>query len=377
MGFAAGRVTFVRYRVSGDSPLPFGSDTLDQIEAHVIGRHATEAADGVSFGWSGGEHVLDTTLSLEKNILDDSLHLALRTDTDKIPSQLLQAYTRIELDARAAQNPSGRPSKAQREEAKEAARIRAEAESADGRFRRRRHDPILWDGQTNTLYAGTTSSAVLDRLVSLFRDTFGRTLEPVTAGTLAHQNQASADTLPTPFLGDDLALNALAWSSDPNLPDFLGNELLVWLWHTLKNDGDTVRLVDGTDLTVMLTKTLTLDCPRGENGRDRLSDIGPTRLPEAFKALQLGKLPRQAGISFERQGQLYEFTLQAESLAISGLSLPKAEGAFGRELKIARIEGLRHFVESFDLLFQSFFERRLGTHWPNDLGRIRAWLTAA
>src|SRR5262245_15928104 len=126
MGFSNGRVTFVRYRVGGDSPLPFGPDHQERIEQHAIGRHNLETADNVTFGWSGGDHVLDMTFGLEKNVLEDALHLGIRVDTEKVPSQLLQAYTRIELDARSAENPSGRPTKAQREEAKEAARIRAE-----------------------------------------------------------------------------------------------------------------------------------------------------------------------------------------------------------------------------------------------------------
>ena len=46
--------------------------------------------------------------------------------------------------------------------------------------------PILWDGQSNILYAGTASLSVLDRLQTLFRETFDRILEPITAGTLAH-----------------------------------------------------------------------------------------------------------------------------------------------------------------------------------------------
>jgi hypothetical protein len=187
MGFLSGRVTYTRYRVSGDGPLPFDEDTIEQLNAHLIGRHGSgDPQDGVSFGWAGGDHVLDTTLGLEKNVLGDCLHLGLRIDTDKIPGDLLRAYTRIETDARAAGNPSGFATKAQRAEAKEAAMIRAEAEAADGRFRRRKFIPVLWDGQANVLYAGSSTPSVLDRVMSLFRDTFDRNLEPITAGNLAY-----------------------------------------------------------------------------------------------------------------------------------------------------------------------------------------------
>src|SRR4051794_27838408 len=127
MGFLSGRVTYTRYQVSGDSPLPFGEDILETAERHAIGRHGTgEPTDGVMTGWAGGDHVLDVSFDLAKNIVNDALHLSMRVDTDKIPGTLLNAYTRIETDARARMNPSGFPTKVQRTEAKEAARIRAE-----------------------------------------------------------------------------------------------------------------------------------------------------------------------------------------------------------------------------------------------------------
>jgi hypothetical protein len=387
MGFLNGRVSYVRYRVSGESPLPFGPETLEKVTEHAIGKHGgPDPTDGVSVGWAGGDHVLDQTFELEKNIIDYALHVAIRVDTDKIPGELLRAYTKIETDARAQLNPSGFPTKIQRLEAKEAARIRAEAEAADGRFRRRKHYPVLWDGTTNTLYAGATSAAVLDRLLPLFRETFGAELELISAGSLA-QDQAGArgnGTMasalsPAIFLGpEDEGLAAVAWSStDPARPDYFGNEFLLWLWHTLQNDGDTIRLADGSEATVMLAKTLTLDCPRGETGRDSLVDIGPTRLPEAFRALQAGKLPRKAGLVIVRHNAQYELTLQAETLAVTGLALPKADGAHGREAEVARIDSLRHLVQSLDLLYDAFGHRRTGPDWSGELSRIRRWLRAA
>ena len=384
MGFLNGRVTYARYQVGGEGPLPFGDEILETLDRHAIGKHA-EGADGITFGWSAGDHVLDLGFGLEKNVINDALHFAIRIDTDKLPSDLLRAYTKIEIDARAQLNPSGFASKAQKDEAKEAARIRAEAESADGRFLRRKHYPVLWDGQSNTLFAGTQSSAVLDRLQNLFRDTFDRPLEPISAGSLAAMQAKERgverpveDFLPAAFLGDDeTAILAFAWSNpDPSRPDFWGNEFLLWLWHTLQHDGDAITLADGSEVTVMLTKTLMLDCPRGQTGRDSLTDEGPTRLPEAFRALQSGKMPRKVGLTLVRHGAQYELTLQAESLAISGPLLPKAEGAAGQEAKVARIDSLRHLAETLDLLYDAYGRRRTGPDWLGDLGRIRRWLAA-
>jgi hypothetical protein len=386
MGFLSGRLTYLRYRVLGDSPLPFGEDLLERARLHAIGKHgASEATDGVSVGWAGGDHVLDTTLDLGKNIINDALHLAIRVDTDKIPASLLKAYTRIETDARASGNPSGFPTKAQRQEAKEAAILRAQAEAADGRFHKRAYYPVLWDGRSNVLYAGATSSNVLDRLQTLFRETFDRVLEPITAGSLAHtladergEGRAVEDNGPVAFSAEGASGQTVAWTdSDASSRDFWGNEFLLWLWHRLQHDGDTIALPDGSDVTVMLAKTLVLDCPRGETGRDQLTNEGPTKLPEAFRALQAGKLPRKTGLILVRHGAQYELTLQAETLAVSGAALPKAEGRGPDEIHWARVDSLRHLVETLDLLYDAYGRRRIGPDWTGDLGRIRRWLQAA
>jgi hypothetical protein len=393
MGFWNGRVTFTRYRVGGELPVPFCAEHLEHAQGHLIGRHGSpDPVDGVSTGWAGGEHVLDLTLETGKNIVDDALHMAIRVDTDKIPGALLRAYTQIETDALAQLNPSGFASKAQKQEAKEAAKRRAEAEAADGRFRRLNHFPILWDGRTNILYAGSTSTGVLDRIQSLFRETFDRALEPITSGTLASALSSgghgqSGDQVAildrgrlTLVGGEDGERSQLAWSEDdPTSLDYLGNEFLVWLWHTLQNVGDSVKLSDGSNVTVMLAKTLTLDCPRGEMGRDHLTDDEPIRLPEALRALQAGKLPRKAGMVLVRHGAQYELTLQAETLAVSGLLLPKPEGQrlSPHDARLARLESLRHLTETLDLLFQTYLSRRTSSAWTDELGRIRRWLQAA
>src|SRR5262249_11392561 len=135
MGFWNGRVTFSRYQVSGDRPLPLGEEFLGQARQRLIGLGDwPEASDGVATGWAGGDHVLDVNIEAAKNVVDDALHLAVRIDSDKIPGALLRAYTQLEIEARAQLNPSGIATKAQRQEAKEAARLRALSEGADGRF---------------------------------------------------------------------------------------------------------------------------------------------------------------------------------------------------------------------------------------------------
>src|SRR5262249_14113084 len=138
-------------------------------------------------------------------------------------------------------------------------------------------------------------------------------------------------------------------------------------------------LADGSEVAVMLAKTLTLDCPRGETGRDSLTDDAPTRLPEALRALQSGKLPRKAGLILVRHAAQYELTLQAETLAVSGAALPKPEdeGLSAHDIRSARIDSLRHLTETLDLLFDAYRRRRISKDWTKEVRRIKRWLTAA
>jgi len=67
----------------------------------------------------------------------------------------------------------------------------------------------------------------------------------------------------------------------------------------------------------MLAHTLVLDCPRAVSENESIRSDCPNKLPEARRALQAGKLPRQAGMILVRHDQQYDLTLQAETLAVT------------------------------------------------------------
>src|SRR3954466_9707347 len=129
MGFLSGRVTFLRYRVDGSAPTLFGPEHLEKLAANALGTQKVAHKDGTEAGWIAGEDILDLGFDLAKNVLNDALHFALRVDTRKLPGDLLRAYAREELQGLTADNPSGRPSAAQKKQAREAARERLEEEA--------------------------------------------------------------------------------------------------------------------------------------------------------------------------------------------------------------------------------------------------------
>src|SRR5207244_420665 len=65
-------------------------------------------------------------------------------------------------------------------------RAKLEAEAADGRYLRRKAYPLLWDAQSNELLVGSTAVSLLDRLHTLFQQTFDRGFDLQGAGKLAY-----------------------------------------------------------------------------------------------------------------------------------------------------------------------------------------------
>ena len=114
----------------------------------------------------------------------------------------------------------------------------------------------------------------------------------------------------------------VAWIADESSRDFLGNEFLLWLWYQTDMRSDTIALADDSEATVMIARTLTLECPRGQTGHETISSEGPSRLPEARRAIQSGKLPRKAGLTVVRHDAQYELALHAETLAVASAKMP-------------------------------------------------------
>ena len=380
MGFFSGRLTYARYRVTGPSPGIFGPEHLERLAARAVGTQRVAAADGVEVGWTAGDHIFDTRFDLAKNVVNETLHFGFRVDQQKIPADLLRAYAQIELEALAEKNSGGRPGARQKREARDAARERLEHEAKDGRFLLRKAYPVLWDAPSNEVLVGTTSLNVIDRLLPHFEQTFGHGFEALTAGRLAfHLAEARRQTRGV----DDAALAAfvpgvtpgeLSWQSDEASRDFLGNEFLLWLWFQLESESDTMTLSDGSEVAVMLARTLSLECPRGQTGKESIQSDGPTRLPEARRAVQAGKLPRKVGLILARHDRQYELTLTAETLAVAGAKLPAPEAGEERARHEERADLLRGLLETLDLLFDAFARVRLSEDWSKELARMQKWL---
>lgn len=380
MGFFTGRVTIARFQLDGAAPNIFGPEHIAKLVENQAGRQRLASADGVEAGWSAGDHILDTRFDLAKNIINDMLFFALRIDSQKLPSDLLRAYYQVDLEALIASNPSGKPSLRQKREAKESARDRLEHEAKDGRFLKRKAIEVVWDRLSNEVYFGATSPSHVDRLMVLFKNTFNHGYEGVTAGRRAyrlaelHQRTRGVDDSSPSIFVPGASSTDVAWILDEGNKDFVGNEFLLWLWFRTTTQDDTFKLSDDSEVTVMLARTLTLECPRGQTGYETITHEMPIKLPEARRAIQSGKLPRKVGMTLVRHDLVYEFTLHAETLAIAGAKLPPSEEEEDRAQLEERATRIRHLIETLDLLFEVFGKLRFTAEWEAELHKMQKWL---
>ena len=272
-------------------------------------------------------------------------------------------------------------SKSARKEAKEAVEQRCEVEAASGKYRKMQQFPILWDVEQEMLYFGGSVGTGCGHCLDLLERCFDVEFRRIGAGAIAEawaieeERFAELDDLrPVSFISNAHQLEHV-WSNEHSQkPDFLGNEFLMWLWWTLENESDTILLSDDSEVTIMLSKTLTLECPRGESGKETITSESPVALPETMLAIRSGKLPRKTGMTMISDGRQFDLVLQAETFGISGakIHLDDDEDFDDND----RIDAIRLLSESTDLLFHVFCDRRTSSGWKKEQAEISKWINA-
>lgn len=382
MPFLSGSLGFERFRVSGFDAEEFGEEQLKKLILASCSSIPASSNDAIQVGFIGGDHLFDQTFDLGKNLINDALHCGIRIDTNQIPSAIRRAWLQIELAARAQESSNGRLTKAMRQEAKEAVEQRCEVEAATGKYRKMQQFPLLWDLRNELLYFGGSGTAA-GHVADLIERTFEVELSRVSAGSLALDwgrrvdRAADVDDLFPVCFTPDFPFDQLAWANlEANRPDFLGNEFLMWLWWHYENESDTIQVSDETEITYMLNKTLALECPLGEHGKETISAESPIQLTEALQAVRCGKMPRKSGLTLVRSGQQFDMVLQAESLAVSGAKIRVDEQDDAPQLD-DRIDAIRELTLTIDLLFEAYCGMRLSDRWGQTQSAMVQWLASS
>ena len=408
MPFTRGSVTYARFRVGGDAPARVDETLLGALKAGRLTPTVGVPID-VETGWTGGEHILDHDFSWDRCVFDGRLHVAMRMDSVRVPSEIKAAYLAQEqtvlkksfadragtdADAGLPARPLGRNAK---REAKEAAERRWLEEVADGRYRTSKLVPMLWDLGSGTILAPATSDKVVTAMRDLFQTTFGAKIQAPGSGglaldLLAAKGVASAfddampdafTAAPTPRTLDQSAEVGerpdIPWAmAGPEPKDFLGNVFLLWLWwHAEVNEG-VFDLADGRGLSIMVDRTIDMECAWGVTGRQSLRGDGPGRSAEVAKALQQGKWPRKIGFTFADGEVEWAFDLQGDLFRVGGLKLPRPEDRPGSEHEAIaqRLESTTDLDGILVELYGRFLDERFSGIWNSRRDELRSWIAA-
>jgi hypothetical protein len=85
-------------------------------------------------------------------------------------------------------------------------------------------------------------------------------------------------------------------------------------------------------------------------------------------------MPRKCGLIVVRHDTQYELAINAETLAVTGAKMPAPEASEERARLEERVGQMRHLIETLDLLYDAFGNRRLGSEWAKDLAKMQKWL---
>lgn len=381
MGFSSGSITFTRYFLPGSRFTSLTERMVDAINNHAFGRGTMSGPDKIEFGWISPRHLFDMPITPEKITLGRYVMLGLRLDRIAVPAVVLKSYIRMEEEAVIEATGRDFLSKATRVECREKARIRADKEAAAGNFRRMATCPVLIDFKNRVLLFGNTGPTANEKLGLLFRSTFDAGIERATPAKLAMRLMTDAghargleDVKPFHLVRAAVGGEDGEEFESPD-EDFLGRELLSWLWHRADAAQTKLATPEGENVALMLDKSMRLVCDFNRTGSTVVTCDAPGAAPESRAALTVGKQPARMGIILGGNAGEFRFALDANTFSVSGLVLPeppKAESDAAALLE-SRLEGVIDFVHLLDGVYRAFLQQRTSGKWPRELAAMQAW----
>ncbi len=396
--FLRGQVSFCRLGIAAGPGITTDQGTLDVLGEHTISPGPRVGAPAeVEAGWCAGRHLYDERFTYDKNVLMDGAiwHAGLRLDTNRVPGEVKRAIKAQHEDA-AVTAPGGFLSRGQKREVKDLVERALHDELASGKHRKSALVDVLADTDRGVLLSAAAGNGVIEKLCALYRETFGDSLTPHSAGAIASEllgdmgrRRELEDALPTAFTeapsGADGTPPEVSWARGSNEPaDFLGNEFLIWLWfRTDQGEGMfTADLGKGAkaEVAVALDRTVEMECAWAITGKQTLKGdadgLSPFRLPEAWDALGTGKWPRRVGMLLAEGAEQWMFSFQGDRWLISGCALPSTEEKFEtvREANEFRVSQVRRLDELLIGVYRSFLSLRTGPKWAEERQAIRAWI---
>jgi hypothetical protein len=154
---------------------------------------------------------------------------------------------------------------------------------------------------------------------------------------------------------------------------FLGREFLTWLWFRSETD-PVLDLPGSRAVEVEILGPILLDANYGDARSTALKGESAGLSAEAGTSLREGKKLRRARVKLNVEGVEWIASLDGETFAVTGLSVPSSgKLPFAESLRL-RTEYVLDFESLLTELTNLFLERRLdGKRWATELKKIHAW----
>lgn len=214
MGAFQGGITYRQYRINEHLPPKWQRKIQEGLSKNLAREINPQGEDERSVGWCNAHFALDASLTLEQCLYNEYIVVGMRVDTLTVPKRLLVIY--CEREERRAM----RELKKEVLTRYERAEIREQVEKM---LRKKvlptiKSTEMVWNWETGYVRFFSTSKGLNDEFIDLFEDSFGLTLTPEYAYTLAQDPALglSAELLSaldkveaTPFVDQDTLFETL------------------------------------------------------------------------------------------------------------------------------------------------------------------------
>ena len=199
MGLFKGALTIRRYRVMGEVPEDFRERYRDSIQTNAFHEPLSATHEGETMGWVRIQNLLDTDFTdMNRWLYNHYLVAAMRVDKKVLPAKLFNATLEKRVQQWCAEQGRERcPSKV-KAELKEA----LTQEMLLKTLPRVQHYEFCWNIVDGWVMFLNTSEGVNDKFRTLFRNTFGLVLQPLSPLDLLHGMPEEAAVLESQGVGN-------------------------------------------------------------------------------------------------------------------------------------------------------------------------------
>lgn len=164
---------------------------------------------------------------------------------------------------------------------------------------------------------------------------------------------------------------------------FVGDEFLTWLWHTIENDPPLLRGID-KDLAALEIGNRMVLVNRYRQDHDETVTIkgDGANMDEGLLALKKGAMVAEVNLVYRSGDQEWQFNLKGESLNFSSLRVPETGKIETKEdIEGAVIDKMYlcdRIVALINGLFTHFIKLRVSNDWSaKTVPAIRKWIAGS